>query len=56
MGEPNRLQDTHQLSRTNDELGLYTILPSPISYGVWHTKGGAVRGRILRNSGAIVLQ
>ena len=22
------------------ELGLYTILPSPILYGVWHTKGG----------------
>ena len=21
-------------------LGLYTILPSPIVYGVWHTKGG----------------
>jgi len=25
-------------------------------YGVWHTKGGSVKGRILRNSRAIVLQ
>jgi len=25
-------------------VGLYTILPSPILYGVWHTKGGSVGG------------
>ena len=25
-------------------IGLYTILPSPILYGVWHTKGGSVGG------------
>ena len=38
-------------------LDLYTILPSPILYGVWHTKGGgSVGGRILRNGRAIVLQ
>jgi len=24
--------------------GLYTILPSPMLYGVWHTKGGSVGG------------
>ena len=36
--------------------GLYTILPSPILYGVRHTKGGSARGRILRNGRAIVLQ
>jgi len=37
-------------------VGLYTILPSPILYGVWHTEGGSVRGSILRNGRAIVLQ
>jgi len=35
---------------------LYTILPSPILYGVWQTKGGSVGGRMLRNGRAIVLQ
>ena len=35
---------------------LYTRLPSPILYGVWHKKGGSVGGRILRNARAIVLQ
>jgi len=38
------------------QVGLYTILPSPILYGVWHKKAGAVGGRILRNGRAIVLQ
>jgi len=37
-------------------LGLYTVLPSPILYGVWHTQGASVAGRILRNGRAIVLQ
>jgi len=37
-------------------VGLYTILPSPILYGVWHLKGGLVGGRIFRNDRAIVLQ
>ena len=37
-------------------VGLYTILPSPILYGVWNTKEGSVRGCILPNSRAIVLQ
>jgi len=37
-------------------IGLYTILPPSILYGVWHTKGGSVSGRILRNGRAIVLQ
>jgi len=37
-------------------LGLYTILPSPIVYGAWHTKEGSVGGRILRNGRALVLQ
>jgi len=36
--------------------GLYTILPSPIVYGVWHKHGGSVKGGILRNGRAIVLQ
>jgi len=41
------------------QLGLYTILPSPILYGVWHIQGGGRRGghmRILRNGRATVLQ
>ena len=37
-------------------LSLYTILPLPILYGVWHTQGGSGGGRILRMSRAIVLQ
>ena len=37
-------------------LGLYTILPLPILYGVWHTTGGSVGSRISRNGRAIVLQ
>jgi len=38
------------------QVGFYTRLPSPIVYGVWHTQGGSVGGRILRNERAIVLQ
>ena len=26
------------------QLGLYTILPVPILYGLWHTQGGSARG------------
>jgi len=37
-------------------LGLYTILPSLILYGVWHKQGGSVAGRRLRNGRPIVLQ
>jgi len=37
-------------------IGLYTILPSPILYQVWHTQGRPVGGCILRNGRAIVLQ
>ena len=37
-------------------VGLYTILPSPIVYGVWQTKKGSVGGRVLRNGRAMVLQ
>jgi len=37
-------------------VGLYTILPLPMLYGVWHTQGGSGGGRILRSSRAIVLQ
>jgi len=37
-------------------LGLYTILPLPISYCVWHTQGGSGGDRILPSSRAIVLQ
>jgi len=42
----------------NGKMGfdLYTILPSPILYGVWHNKEGSVGGRILRNSRVIVMQ
>ena len=40
---------------TFSELGVYTILPSSILYGVWHRHGGSVAGRILRNGRAIVL-
>ena len=36
--------------------GLQTILPSPIVYGVCHTKGGSVGGCISRNSRAVVVQ
>jgi len=40
-------------------LGLYTILPSPILYGVWHKKGGVGGGGYIAqwscNSAAIVL-
>jgi len=35
-------------------LGLYRILPSPILYGAWHTKGGSGGRRILRNNRARV--
>ena len=38
------------------QLSPYTILPSPILYRIWHTKGGSVGGCILRNRRAIVLQ
>ena len=34
---------------SESQVGLYTILPSSILYGVWHTKGGEVGGRMLRN-------
>jgi len=37
-------------------VGIHTILPLPILYGAWHTKGGSVGGRILRNGRATVLQ
>jgi len=37
-------------------LGLYTILPLPILYGVWHTKGGSGERRTVRSSHAILLQ
>jgi len=37
-------------------ISLYTILTSPILYGVWHRKEGSVGGRILRSGRAIVLQ
>jgi len=36
--------------------GLYTILPSPILYGVWHANEGSVKGSILRYGRAIVSQ
>jgi len=36
-------------------LSLDTILPPPILYGVWHTKGESVKGLTLHNSRAIVL-
>ena len=38
------------------QFSLYTILPSPILYGVWHKHGGPVGGRILRNGRALVMQ
>ena len=37
------------------QFGLYTILPSPTLYGVWHKKEGSVGERILRNGRAIVM-
>jgi len=36
-------------------VSVYTILPSPILYGVYHKKEGRWGGRILRNGDAIVL-
>jgi len=38
------------------DLAFYTILPSPILYGVWHKKGASVVRRILCKGRAIVLQ
>jgi len=35
--------NTRRLS-TSPRVGLYTILPPPILYGVWHEKGGSVGG------------
>jgi len=35
---------------------LYTILPLPISHGVWHIQGESGGGRILRSSRARILQ
>jgi len=43
-------------STTNPQVCLYTILPSPIVYGVWHTRGWSEGSRILLNSRAIVVQ
>jgi len=43
-------------SRHGPQLGLYTILPLPILYSVWHTKGGSGGRHVLRNRRAIVLQ
>jgi len=37
-------------------LDLYRILSRPTLYGVWLTKGGSGRSRLLRNGRAIVLQ
>jgi len=37
-------------------VGLYTILPSAIWYGVWHTTGESVGGRKLSIGRAMVLQ
>ena len=37
-------------------IGLYMMLPVPILFSVWHTKGWSGRGRSLRNGRAIVLQ
>ena len=36
------------------EVGLYTISPRAILYGVWHAQRASEEGRILRNSSAIV--
>jgi len=43
-------------SRSGVHFGLYTILRLPILYGVWHTQGGRMGGRILPNHRATVLQ
>ena len=32
--------------RSTSRLDLYTILPSPMVYGVWHTKGGGRWGSV----------
>jgi len=45
----------HYVCKYTAFIGLYTTLPSVILYGVWHTKGESVGGRILRNGRAIVL-
>jgi len=37
-----------------EQIELYTILPLPILYGVWHTKEGPGGDRRLRESRAIV--
>jgi len=45
--EREQLQVTYELV-TQLCIGLHTILPLPILYGVWHTKGGAWGGRVMR--------
>ena len=52
---PARRPPCH-LGLTLTRFGLYAILSSPISYGSRRTKEGSVRGRILANGRAIVLQ
>ena len=46
-----RYVNTH---RPRSQVGLYTVLPLPILYGVWHTKVGSGACRILRNRRATV--
>jgi len=55
-GGGGRHRRRRQRTRLALRFSLYTILPSPILYGVWHKQGGSVGGRILRNGRAIVLQ
>jgi len=49
-------EDYHEAKRLKVSFGLYTILPLPILYGVWHTHGWSGGGRILCISRATVLQ
>jgi len=50
---------THALALHGSKVtlfGLYTMLPLPILYGVWHAHGGSGEGRTLRSSRVMLLQ
>jgi len=49
-------QSRVRVNPTRLPFGLYTILPLPILYGVWHTQGRVVVGRVLCNGRATALQ
>ena len=56
-GQPTALTlQLHGTFEVSKRINLYTILSSPILYGIWHMKGELGGGHILRKSRSIVLQ